>query len=114
MAKRLWLSLCFLIFLYSLSIAAKAYPNPWIPDGKNKSQGTLSSGIVFYDLPASGGYIYIYDSSGALVRKLFWENGHNTVNWDGKNDNGQYVASGVYLWKIKDDGKKVSKLVIIR
>jgi flagellar hook assembly protein FlgD len=114
MTKRLWLSFCFLIFLYSLSIAAKAYPNPWIPDGKNNRQGTLSSGIVFDDLPPSGGDIYIYDSLGELVRKLSWENGYNTVNWDGKNDNGQYVASGVYLWKIKDDSKKVSKLVIIR
>jgi hypothetical protein len=84
MMKKLWYSLCCLIFLYSLSFAAKAYPNPWIPEGKNKNQGTLSGGITFDELSDSGGEIHIYDSLDELVRKLSWENGNKIVQWDGK------------------------------
>ncbi|MDR1245172.1 MAG: T9SS type A sorting domain-containing protein [Endomicrobium sp.] len=114
MTKKIMFSLCFLLGCVQLSFAAKAYPNPWIPEGKNKNQGTLSEGITFDDLDNSGGEIYIYDSLGELVRKLYWEKGNSNVKWDGKNNNGEYVASGVYLWKVKDAGGKVSKLVIIR
>jgi flagellar hook assembly protein FlgD len=45
---------------------------------------------------------------------LYWESGNRNVKWDGKNNNGEYVASGVYLWKVRDASGKVSKLVIIR
>jgi flagellar hook assembly protein FlgD len=115
MAKEIIFLLCFFILAYSsVSFAAKAYPNPWIPGGKNSNQGTLSEGITFDDLPTSGGEIYIYDSLGELVRKLSWESGNKNVKWDGKNTNGEYVASGVYLWKEKDSIGKISKLVIIR
>jgi flagellar hook assembly protein FlgD len=115
MAKNIMLLLCFFVLSHSLSFAARVYPNPWIPEGKNNNQGTISEGITFDGLPDSGGEIYIYDSLGELIKKLSWESGNRNVKWDGKNDNGEYVASGVYLWRIKEDSaRKVSKLVIIR
>jgi flagellar hook assembly protein FlgD len=115
MAKKIIFLSCLFVLMHSVSFAARAYPNPWIPEGKNNNQGTISEGITFDDLSDSGGEIYIYDSLGELVRKLFWESGNRNVKWDGKNDNGDYVASGVYIWRVKgDSAKKISKLVIIR
>ncbi|MDR2436814.1 MAG: hypothetical protein LBD17_01900 [Endomicrobium sp.] len=115
MAKKIIFLLCFFVLEYSsVSFALKAYPNPWIPGGKNSNQGTLSDGITFADLSPAGGEIYIYDPLGELIIKLSWESGNKSVKWDGKNDNGEYVASGVYLWRQKDSSEKVSKIVIIR
>jgi flagellar hook assembly protein FlgD len=114
MAKEIMFLSCLFVFVHSISFAARAYPNPWIPEGKNKNYGTISEGITFDNLSLSGGEIYIYDTLGELVKKLTWESGNTNVKWDGKNDNGEYVASGVYLWREKDFSEKVSKIIIIR
>ncbi|MDR2066909.1 MAG: T9SS type A sorting domain-containing protein [Endomicrobium sp.] len=98
---------------FSFASAAKVYPNPWIPESKNGSQGTLTEGITFAELPKDGGEIYIYNVSGEIVRKLRWES-VSTLNWDGKNDHGEYVASGVYVWTIKGSSTKNTKIVVIR
>jgi flagellar hook assembly protein FlgD len=114
MMKSMVILLCFFILLCSQSFAEKAYPNPWVPESKNDSQGTLSGGITFDDLAGSGGEICIYDFLGKLVKRLCWESGDGSIKWEGKNDAGDYVASGVYLWKVKGSDSGLSKLVIIR
>ncbi len=46
----------------------------------------------------------IYNMSGQLVKKLVageMNAGHHSVVWDAKDDRGQQVASGVYLYVIK-------------
>lgn len=41
--------------------------------------------------------------------------GNYRVIWDGRNDQGQIVASGVYIYQLKTmDYSKVKKLVILR
>ncbi|MDR2395987.1 MAG: hypothetical protein LBD57_05250 [Endomicrobium sp.] len=100
-------------YFFSFANAIKVYPNPWIPESKNSSQGSLSGGITFAELPTDGGEIDIYSIFGEIVRKLRWDYG-STVNWDGKNDQGEYVASGVYMWTIKGRNSKNTKIVVIR
>jgi len=49
------------------------------------------------------GNIYIHDVSGALVRNIEFESESGNfviVIWDGKNDSGKYVASGVYILSV--------------
>jgi flagellar hook assembly protein FlgD len=46
----------------------------------------------------------VYDMSGRMVRVLVQEieeAGHNKVDWDGKDDMGRYVPSGIYLYRLK-------------
>jgi len=46
----------------------------------------------------------IYDILGRKVKALVSEDlssGNNSVLWDGKNDSGNDVASGVYFYRIK-------------
>lgn len=46
----------------------------------------------------------IYDTRGKMVRQLFdgtGRTGLNTIHWDGKNANGQDLASGVYLYRLE-------------
>lgn len=71
------------------------YPNPF-------------NGIMKFRPP--GFDIKIYNVSGKLIRTL-----QNAVEWDGRDDNGDEVASGVYLYSAeKDDVKLKGKVVVIR
>ncbi|MGA2090202.1 MAG: T9SS type A sorting domain-containing protein [Endomicrobiales bacterium] len=93
-----------------------AYPNPWIPADPNPARGTLAGGITFSGLPSgSGGDIYVYTVSGNQVIHISFNNSGGTEKWTGKNSDGVYVASGVYLWVVKTDQlTKTGKIVIVR
>jgi hypothetical protein len=84
------------------------YPNPWRAD--------LSSGATFNssaDSTCTGNItvdIEIYDIRGKIVRRLPPSTGDCGVNklapavlatWDGRNNSGSRVASGVYLYILK-------------
>ena len=86
------------------------------------------------------GTLRIYDTTGHLVRSKIWRiedelaiplpetckeryfkdgvwyRNTNIVHWDGKNNDCEYVESGVYIWIItEDDGSKHDgKVVVIR
>jgi hypothetical protein len=73
------------------------YPNPFNP-----------STTIRYDIPVGSGTVpvkvFIYDIRGRLVRKLVdqeKESGSYQVHWAGRDDNGQQVSSGVYLYRIE-------------
>jgi hypothetical protein len=61
---------------------------------------------IHYDIPAPGAdvNISIYDVSGRLIRSLVKERrgaGEWSVQWNGENDRGQSVASGVYFYRMR-------------
>lgn len=70
------------------------YPNPF----------NLTTRIV-YTVPASQQVeITIYDILGNSVRTLFngvSQSGKNKIDWNGKDNNGNVVGSGIYFYKIK-------------
>lgn len=104
------------VLLFSTNLfAVVVYPNPWIPDSKKDGDihGTLDSGINFGNLPSDDGTIYIYNSTGELVRKIDWVGTRHEM-WNGRNDRHEYVGSGVYIWVIKSGGTKSGKIVVIR
>jgi flagellar hook assembly protein FlgD len=57
---------------------------------------------------AQGTRVLVYDKSGRLVRRVFdgeLGSGLNVVYWDGKDGNGDTVASGLYLVAVEVSGK---------
>lgn len=82
----------------------KIYPNPYKP---NTSVGKIN----FSNMPA-GTKIYVYTIFGELVKKL-QANESGYVNWDGRNDNGNEISSGVYIVLFKNNGKKIIKKLAI-
>ncbi len=70
------------------------YPNPFNP-----------TTAIRYQLPKSGSVeLTIYNLLGQEIRKLVNENriaGQYTVQWDGRDETGAAVASGVYLYRLK-------------
>jgi hypothetical protein len=88
----------------------RSFPNPF----------RISTKITFA-LSAGNGYntqIEIYNIKGQLIRKLKLENvisGNYEVVWDGKNESGYSISSGLYFCKIKSGTSiQTTKLMIVK
>lgn len=88
------------------------YPNPF-----------NSETIICFDLPTKKHKPYqvnisIYNIKGQLIRTLMDEEkspGAFAVKWDGQNNSGQKVNSGIYLLKIiADDYTSYRKMIILK
>jgi len=84
------------------------YPNPFNPETQ-----------IRYDLPASGHVkLTIYNILGQRVKVLIDEiqdAGHKSVIWDGRDNDGREVASGIYFYKIKAESyQKTMKMVLLK
>ena len=84
------------------------YPNPFNPETQ-----------IRYQLPADCFVtLIIYNMLGQRIRTLVNQKqpaGSYTVHWDGKDDNGMMVASGLYLYKLNADRfNKLKKMVLLR
>jgi hypothetical protein len=70
------------------------YPNPFNPSTK-----------IEYDVPLrSHVQLAVYDILGQLVRTLVnadHSNGHYAVAWDGTNETGRPVATGMYIYRLE-------------
>jgi DNA-binding transcriptional regulator YhcF (GntR family) len=76
------------------NIRAQSYPNPFNPETQ-----------IAYALSVPGNVrIQIYNVAGQIVRtfnKGYQQAGSYSVIWDGRNENGDPAASGVYLYRIE-------------
>ncbi|MGH7455493.1 MAG: FlgD immunoglobulin-like domain containing protein, partial [bacterium] len=84
------------------------YPNPFNP-----------TTIIRYDLPKNVHVkLVIYDLLGAKIRTLIDADetaGFKHLAWDGIDDSGARVASGVYLYRIEaDDFAMTRKLTLMK
>lgn len=91
------------------------YPNPM------KTETTFIFELTGADLPDRNIKIKIYTVSGRLVREIDYPAviGINQIQWDGKDDDGDFVANGNYLYKIIVDNNektetRTQKLAILR
>jgi len=91
-----------------LSQEFQIYPNPF-----------RKFSVMSYQLPVEG-YVQIkvYNTSGQVVRRLvkgYQSVGKHRVLWDGRDEHGRGLPSGVYFCELKERDKKVvKKLVLIR
>ena len=96
----------------------RAVPNPWRPNGPNAGNGpgqtgTLAGGITFWNLPQAG-TLRIYTLTGVLVKDIQLDSFYQQT-WDGKNESGRDVATGVYIFTVQtESGRKSGKLAIVR
>ena len=88
-----------------------AYPNPYNPKH--------SSRLLKFSFPANGfSYFEIFNFGMEKVFKSksinFGSNEIGTLTWNGKNKFGEYVANGVYFFRIKTSNKTYwEKFVIV-
>ena len=83
--------------LPNITSLSKNYPNPFNP-----------STTINYSVSKSGFVsLVIYDLNGATVKTLVnqvVDRNDYSITWDGKNNNGQSVASGQYFYVMKAPG----------
>ncbi|MEL6823146.1 MAG: FG-GAP-like repeat-containing protein, partial [Calditrichota bacterium] len=80
------------------------YPNPWT--SKNQP-------LRFANLPKES-EVYVFTANGSLVRTMKNDNPFGALTWDGRNESGNRVASGIYVYLIRLDGvEKKGKLMIV-
>ena len=84
------------------------YPNPFNPTTQ-----------IRYDLPEEQNVtIAIYDVIGRKIRSLMNTSqtaGYHSVRWDAKNDIGEGVAAGMYIYTIQaGEFKDTKKMVLIK
>lgn len=69
------------------------YPNPFNP-----------STVIEFSIPRAGAVrLHIYDIRGKRIRtfeKSSQQAGRQHFEWDGRNDEGEIVASGVYIYSL--------------
>jgi hypothetical protein len=84
------------------------FPNPFNPETE-----------IRFDLPEEAHVqVIIFDLLGREVRTLVDKNaaaGYHSVVWDGRDNSGQAVASGVYLYRMSAGNfREVKKLTLVR
>jgi len=92
----------------AVAVLAQNYPNPFNP-----------STTIKYDMKEKGLVtLKIYNVAGRLVRTLVngvMDAGTYSLAWDGRNNTGADVASGIYFYKMETkDFSQTKKMVMLR
>ncbi len=86
----------------------RTYPNPFNP------KVTFTFKIIY---PATVG-LNIYDLSGRQIKRInksFYHSGKCIMNWDAKNENGNIVSTGTYIYELIINQKtKRGKIVYLK
>lgn len=82
-------------------------PNPFNP-----------TTTIHFEVEDGGGEIEIsvFDVAGRIVRDLLHEErdaGPGSVEWDGRNDNGEEMASGVYFYRMRAGGFEAARKMVL-
>ncbi len=91
------------------------YPNPFfVPFGSN-NRGT----IIPFQIPLGGTVrLKVYNYLGQEVKSLLSDElpaGSYRAMWDGRDNNGEYVSAGTYLYRLEaGDFVKMKRLVLLR
>ena len=89
------------------------YPNPFNPE----------TWIPYRLAEDADVTLTIYDTSGIMVRRLdlghqlagFYSNRGNAAYWDGRNENGESVFSGVYFYQLETPSfRQIRRMVILK
>ena len=87
------------------------YPNPFNPE----------TWIPYHLAIDADVQITIYDAKGVLVRQLdlghqpagFYTDRGHAAYWDGRNEGGELVASGVYVYQLRAGGYSQARRMVI-
>jgi len=98
-------------FIPEKSILLQNYSNPFNPETWIPYQLKEDNNVV----------IRIYSSSGSPVRTMnlgykpagFYEGKERAVHWDGKNEVGEKVSSGIYFYTIQTGKFNATKKMIV-
>ena len=84
------------------------YPNPFNPETEIRFQLPEASQVT----------VKIFNTLGQEIRTLtdiHYEAGFHSVRWDGKDNNGNAVSSGIYLYQLQAGSfSQIRKMTLLR
>jgi len=88
------------------SIILMNYPNPFNPTTTISFSSTTSlhQGYARRAEFTEDTELIIYNLKGQMIRQYSILNNQSSIVWDGTDGNGNYVPSGIYLYKLNIDG----------
>ena len=96
-----------------VKLEASNYPNPFNPSGAGRSPVTTIS----YSLPNESEILLtIYNIKGQKVKELIKGTqpaGSYNVSWDGKDEYGKDVTSGIYFYKLKTQQNEIIRKMLL-
>ncbi|MDY6915893.1 MAG: choice-of-anchor J domain-containing protein [Candidatus Cloacimonadota bacterium] len=88
------------------TMLAQNYPNPFNP-----------TTAIEFSLPQNSKVeLTIYNSKGQKIKTLINSNlsaGEHVIYWDGKDENGDAMSSGVYLYMLKNGNKRLTNKMLL-
>ncbi|HOR02443.1 MAG TPA: choice-of-anchor J domain-containing protein [Candidatus Syntrophosphaera sp.] len=88
------------------TLDAKNYPNPFNPET-----------TIAFSVPKTGpASLKVYNTKGQLVRTLVndvREAGNHSVVWNGMDEQGNSVSSGLYFYRLSSDGNTVTRKMLL-
>jgi len=87
-----------------------AYPNPFSPSDNNLRITFFLSSLK------NQTFFNIFDVRGRIIKQIDLSNrtnGFNDYFWDGRSDDGQRMASGIYFYKLQVGDKQISKKLLL-
>jgi len=91
----------------------EGYPRPRVftPNGDGRNEVVTFS---YENANESSIVCWIYDMKGAVVRQLdIIEDGENRFTWDGKDEDGDIVPSGIYIYQIEVEGQTINGTIVL-
>ena len=92
------------------------YPNPFKPAVAGRGPGTTIS-FSFTAKDAQDAKLEIYNVKGQKVKTfaVILSGVEGSATWNGKDDSGKSVPSGIYLYRLKtEDDSKIKKMTLLR
>ena len=74
------------------------------------------SAEIHFDLPSAGVYeVAIFDITGRKITgyRANGSAGDNVVHWDGRDQSGARVGSGVYYYRLRANGQSETKKMLL-
>jgi len=86
---------------------AQNYPNPFNP-----------TTTIDYAIPAKGrAQLLVFNALGMKIRTLvddLMEKGNYSVEWDGKDDNGNALSTGIYFYQLLSAGQRSMQKAVLQ
>ena len=93
----------------------RPYPNPFTPLSSDPDFNTVLFPARVVD-DADGEFsVLLFNLNGILIRTLNAQIGETELKWDGKNENGEIMESGIYLYQLQvGDSYKTGTIILAK